>query len=50
FKMLANDEEIARKVQEEWEEEENKKRLSEEEATMDAFTNEYEKSKVKIVF
>ncbi|GKB11727.1 hypothetical protein Tco_0845650 [Tanacetum coccineum] len=42
FKMLANDEEIARKVQEEWEEEENKKRLAEEEATMDAFTNEYD--------
>ncbi|GJY05816.1 hypothetical protein Tco_0371756 [Tanacetum coccineum] len=41
FKMLANDEEIARKVQEEWEEEENKKRLAEEEPTMAAFTNEY---------
>ncbi|GJV87692.1 hypothetical protein Tco_1531630 [Tanacetum coccineum] len=40
FKMLANDEEIARKVQEEWEAEENKKRLAEEEATMAAFTNE----------
>ncbi|GJV25905.1 hypothetical protein Tco_1378600 [Tanacetum coccineum] len=42
FKMLANDEEIARKVQEEWEAEENKKRLAEEEATMAAFTNEYD--------
>ncbi|GKE82923.1 hypothetical protein Tco_1552923 [Tanacetum coccineum] len=41
FKMLANDEEIDRKVQEEWETEENKKRLAEEEATMAAFTNEY---------
>ncbi|GJV76505.1 hypothetical protein Tco_1508089 [Tanacetum coccineum] len=42
FKMLANDEEIARKVQEDWEAEENKKRLAEEEATMAAFTNEYD--------
>ncbi|GJR38091.1 hypothetical protein Tco_1213775 [Tanacetum coccineum] len=42
FKMLANDEEIARKVQEEWEAKENKKRLAEEEATMAAFTNEYD--------
>ncbi|GJU17872.1 ribonuclease H-like domain-containing protein [Tanacetum coccineum] len=42
FKMLANDEEIARKVQEEWEAEESKKRLAEEEATMAAFTNEYD--------
>ncbi|GJU11046.1 putative ribonuclease H-like domain-containing protein [Tanacetum coccineum] len=42
FKMLANDEEIARKVQEEWEAEENKKRLAEEEANMAAFTNEYD--------
>ncbi|GJY58496.1 hypothetical protein Tco_0458388 [Tanacetum coccineum] len=42
FKMLANDEEIARKVQEEWEAEEEKKKLAEEEATKAAFTNEYE--------
>ncbi|GJU80905.1 hypothetical protein Tco_1283270 [Tanacetum coccineum] len=42
FKMLANDEEIARKVQEEWEAEEEKKKLAEEEATMAAFTNEYD--------
>ncbi|GJR19553.1 hypothetical protein Tco_0968080 [Tanacetum coccineum] len=33
FKMLAKDEEVARKVQEEWEAEEEKKRLAEEEAT-----------------
>ncbi|GKC00280.1 hypothetical protein Tco_0986416, partial [Tanacetum coccineum] len=39
FKQLANDEEIARKVQEEWEAEEEKKRLAEEEATMAAVTN-----------
>ncbi|GJZ79718.1 hypothetical protein Tco_0644555 [Tanacetum coccineum] len=40
--MLANDEEIARKVQEEWEAEEEKKKLAEEEATKVAFTNEYD--------
>ncbi|GJS29557.1 putative ribonuclease H-like domain-containing protein [Tanacetum coccineum] len=33
FAQLANDEEIARKVQEEWETEEEKKKLAEEEAT-----------------
>ncbi|GJZ85622.1 hypothetical protein Tco_0650961 [Tanacetum coccineum] len=33
FKMLVKDEEVARKVQEEWEAEEEKKRLAEEEAT-----------------
>ncbi|GKG28972.1 hypothetical protein Tco_0416337, partial [Tanacetum coccineum] len=33
FKMLAKDGEVARKVQEEWEAEEEKKRLAEEEAT-----------------
>ncbi|GJS56029.1 putative ribonuclease H-like domain-containing protein [Tanacetum coccineum] len=42
FAQLANDEEIARKVQEEWEAEEEKKKLAEEEATKTAFTNEYE--------
>ncbi|GJV05574.1 hypothetical protein Tco_1343230 [Tanacetum coccineum] len=42
FNMLANDEEMARKVQEEWEAEEEKKRLAEEEATKAAFTNEYD--------
>ncbi|GJZ93096.1 hypothetical protein Tco_0665161 [Tanacetum coccineum] len=42
FKMLANDEEMARKVQEEWEAEEEKKKLAEEEATKAAFTNEYD--------
>ncbi|GKB94879.1 hypothetical protein Tco_0981016 [Tanacetum coccineum] len=42
FKMLANDEEMARKVQEEWEAEEEKERLAEEEATKAAFTNEYD--------
>ncbi|GJT33643.1 reverse transcriptase domain-containing protein [Tanacetum coccineum] len=42
FKMLANDEEMARKVQEEWEAEDKKERLAEEEATKVAFTNEYD--------
>ncbi|GJU68962.1 hypothetical protein Tco_1255221 [Tanacetum coccineum] len=46
FKMLANDEEMARKVQEEWEAEEEKKRLAEEEATKAAFTNEDDLSDV----
>ncbi|GJX23186.1 hypothetical protein Tco_0227631 [Tanacetum coccineum] len=39
FKMLANDEEMAKNVQEEWEAEEENKRLVEEEATKAAFTN-----------
>ncbi|GJT22670.1 hypothetical protein Tco_0892607 [Tanacetum coccineum] len=42
FKQLANDEEVARKVQEEWEAEEEKKRLDEEEATKAALSNEYD--------
>ncbi|GJX05519.1 hypothetical protein Tco_0191435 [Tanacetum coccineum] len=42
YKMLAHDEEIARNVQEEWEAEEEKKKLAEEEATKAAFTNEYD--------
>ncbi|GJT07796.1 hypothetical protein Tco_0842258 [Tanacetum coccineum] len=42
FKMLSNDKEMAKKVQEEWKAEEEKKRLAEEEATKDAFTNEYD--------
>ncbi|GJT74836.1 hypothetical protein Tco_1041561, partial [Tanacetum coccineum] len=42
FAQLANDEEIARKVQKEWETEEEKKKLAEEEATKAPFTNEYD--------
>ncbi|GJU96392.1 hypothetical protein Tco_1321148 [Tanacetum coccineum] len=42
FKQLANDEEVARKVQEEWEAEEEKKMLVEEEATKAALSNEYD--------
>ncbi|GJU47334.1 hypothetical protein Tco_1204600 [Tanacetum coccineum] len=40
--MLANDKEMARKVQEEWEAEEENKRLAKKEATKTAFTNEYD--------
>ncbi|GJS56825.1 hypothetical protein Tco_0651609 [Tanacetum coccineum] len=42
FKQLANDEEVARKVQEEWEAEEEKKRLVEEKATKASLSNEYD--------
>ncbi|GJW35973.1 hypothetical protein Tco_0058893 [Tanacetum coccineum] len=42
FKQLANDEELARKVQEKWEAEKEKKRLAEEEATKAALSNEYD--------
>ncbi|GKF11189.1 hypothetical protein Tco_0049115, partial [Tanacetum coccineum] len=42
FKHHANDEEVAKKVQEEWEAEEEKKRLAEEEATKAALSNEYD--------
>ncbi|GKB83331.1 hypothetical protein Tco_0950226, partial [Tanacetum coccineum] len=42
FKQLANDEEVARKVQEEWEAKEEKKRLAKEEATKAALSNEYD--------
>ncbi|GKF52870.1 hypothetical protein Tco_0159780 [Tanacetum coccineum] len=41
FKQLARDEEVARKVQEDWEAEEVKK-LAEEEATKAALSNEYD--------
>ncbi|GJY49970.1 hypothetical protein Tco_0439926 [Tanacetum coccineum] len=41
FKMLANDEEMARKVQEEWEAEVEKNRVAEEEATKATFTNKF---------
>ncbi|GJZ28123.1 hypothetical protein Tco_0572770 [Tanacetum coccineum] len=42
FKQLASDEEMARKVQEEWEGEEERKRLAEEEATNDALIRNYD--------
>ncbi|GJS11246.1 hypothetical protein Tco_0368042 [Tanacetum coccineum] len=42
FKMLARDEEVARKVQKEWEAKEKKKMFAEEEAAKAALTNEYD--------
>ncbi|GKB78150.1 hypothetical protein Tco_0945045, partial [Tanacetum coccineum] len=45
FKQLASDEEMARKVQEEWEGEEERKRLAEEEATNDALIRNYDRNK-----
>ncbi|GJS74295.1 hypothetical protein Tco_0707136 [Tanacetum coccineum] len=42
FKQLANDEEVARNVQEEWEAKEEKKMLAEEEATKASLSNEYD--------
>ncbi|GJS14497.1 hypothetical protein Tco_0408969 [Tanacetum coccineum] len=48
FKQLANDEEMAKKIQEEWEAEEEKKRLDEEEATKDALIRNYDDIKARI--
>ncbi|GKE61921.1 hypothetical protein Tco_1512288, partial [Tanacetum coccineum] len=48
FKQLASDEEMARKVQEEWEDEEERKRLVEEEATNDALIRNYDDIKARI--
>ncbi|GJT16318.1 ribonuclease H-like domain-containing protein [Tanacetum coccineum] len=42
FKQLARDEEVARNVQEDWEAEEEVKKLAEEEATKAALSNEYD--------
>ncbi|GJU41853.1 hypothetical protein Tco_1194810 [Tanacetum coccineum] len=42
FKQLARDEEMARKLQEDWETEEERKRLVEEEATKTALSDEYD--------
>ncbi|GJU82370.1 hypothetical protein Tco_1284735 [Tanacetum coccineum] len=42
FDQIAHDEEVARKMQEEWEAEEERKRLTEEEATKTALSNEYD--------
>ncbi|GJR32600.1 hypothetical protein Tco_1108832 [Tanacetum coccineum] len=42
FKQLARDEEVARKVQEDWEVEEEVKKLAEEEAIKAALSNEYD--------
>ncbi|GJW34148.1 hypothetical protein Tco_0054180 [Tanacetum coccineum] len=48
FKMLANDEEIARKVQEEWEAEEEKKKLAKEEATKAALIRDYDDIQARV--
>ncbi|GJY58245.1 hypothetical protein Tco_0458137, partial [Tanacetum coccineum] len=42
FKQLARDEEMARKLQEDWKTEEERKRLAEEEATKTALSDEYD--------
>ncbi|GJS41209.1 putative ribonuclease H-like domain-containing protein [Tanacetum coccineum] len=48
FKMLAHDEEIARKVQEDWEAEEEVKKLAEEEATNAALIQDFDDIKERI--
>ncbi|GJY63090.1 hypothetical protein Tco_0464550 [Tanacetum coccineum] len=48
FAQLANDEEIARKVQEEWKTEEEKKKLAEEEATKAALIRDYDDIQARI--
>ncbi|GKC22663.1 hypothetical protein Tco_1024813 [Tanacetum coccineum] len=48
FKQLASDEEMARKVQEEWEGKEERKRLAEEEATNNALIRIYDDIKARI--
>ncbi|GJY47365.1 zf-CCHC domain-containing protein [Tanacetum coccineum] len=42
FDQIAHDEEVARKIQEEWEAEEERKRLTEEEATKTVLSNKYD--------
>ncbi|GJU23461.1 hypothetical protein Tco_1156803 [Tanacetum coccineum] len=48
FAQLANDEEIAKKVQEEWEAEEEKKKLAEDEATKAALIRDYDDIQARI--
>ncbi|GJV38289.1 hypothetical protein Tco_1410766 [Tanacetum coccineum] len=48
FKQLASDEEMARKLQEDWETEEERKRLAEEEATNDALIGSYDDINARI--
>ncbi|GJT79897.1 hypothetical protein Tco_1054239 [Tanacetum coccineum] len=48
FKQLPSDEEMARKVQEEWEDEEERNRLAEEEATNNALIRNYNDIKARI--
>ncbi|GJW81876.1 hypothetical protein Tco_0145851 [Tanacetum coccineum] len=48
FKQLESDEELARKVQQEWEAEEEKNRLAEEEATNEALIKNFDDIKARI--
>ncbi|GJZ00710.1 hypothetical protein Tco_0518139 [Tanacetum coccineum] len=48
FKQLASDEEMARKLQEDWETEEERKRLAKEEATNDALIRNYDDINARI--
>ncbi|GKG19504.1 hypothetical protein Tco_0376603 [Tanacetum coccineum] len=48
FKQLASDEEMVRKLQEDWETEKERKRLAEEEATNDALIRNYDDIKARI--
>ncbi|GJY91572.1 putative ribonuclease H-like domain-containing protein, partial [Tanacetum coccineum] len=48
FKQLESDEELARKVQQEWEAEEEKNRLAEEEATNEALIKNFDEIKARI--
>ncbi|GJU34017.1 hypothetical protein Tco_1182371 [Tanacetum coccineum] len=48
FKQLASDEEMARKLQEDWETKEERERLAEEEATNDALIRNYDDIKARI--
>ncbi|GJV60896.1 putative ribonuclease H-like domain-containing protein [Tanacetum coccineum] len=48
FKQLARDEEMARKVQEDWETEEERKRLAEEEATNAALIQDFDDIKARM--
>ncbi|GJT32268.1 hypothetical protein Tco_0922687 [Tanacetum coccineum] len=48
FKQLASDEEMARKIQEEWEGEEERNRLAEEKATNEALIRNYDDIKARI--
>ncbi|GKB90388.1 hypothetical protein Tco_0962660 [Tanacetum coccineum] len=48
FKQLSTDEELTRKVQEDWEAEEERKRLAEEEAVNDALVQELDDVKARI--
>ncbi|GJS67763.1 hypothetical protein Tco_0682328 [Tanacetum coccineum] len=48
FKQLESDEELARKVQEEWEAEEERNRLAEEEATNEALIKNFDDIKARI--